>query len=349
MSDPLDQSPLYYRDAGVDIEAAEAALDEIKKLAKSTFTPSVEAELGLFGGLFNLAVAGRPDDLLVASTDGVGTKVKLALEAGRHEGVGEDLVNHCVNDILVQGALPLFFMDYFATGQLDPFVLLGVVKGLAKACREAGCALLGGETAEMPGVYHDEDYDLAGTIVGWVPRNRLLDGSRVRPGDVLLGLASAGLHTNGFSLARKVFFERHNFKLDDFFPELGTTLADSLLTRHVSYLPALKPWLDETGLHAMAHITGGGIPGNLVRVLPKDCTALVTPSVWTVPPIFAAIQRLGNVERAEMYKVFNMGVGMILILDPTVLERVRADLTARGTTCWELGRVIEGKREVLLV
>jgi phosphoribosylformylglycinamidine cyclo-ligase len=336
-------SPLDYRSAGVDIEAADDAKQRIKALVESTFTAGARGRFGGFGGMFRMP-AGARSPLLVASADGVGTKIKVAIEADRHDTVGHDLVNHCANDILVQGAEPLFFLDYVAFGALVPSVVEAVVRGVAAGCRENGCALIGGETAEMPGLYTPPDYDLAGFIVGWVEEDRVLGAERVRDGDVLVGLASSGLHTNGYSLARRIVSERMRLGPADPFPgEQGST-ADVLLRVHRSYLPALRPVLSR--IHAMAHITGGGIPGNLNRVLPDNLDAVVDTASWEIPNVFRALEQAGGVPRDEMLRAFNMGVGMIVVCTAADSDAVIASAREVGTDAWVMGRVRAGTGHV---
>jgi phosphoribosylformylglycinamidine cyclo-ligase len=323
-----------YKESGVDIEAGNEVVRRIKGLARATFTPGVLSELGSFGGLFRLGDSGHRDPVLVASADGVGTKLRVAFMSGIHGTVGADLVNHCVNDILVQGAQPLFFLDYLATGRLDPDVAVQIVEGLARACRENGCALLGGETAEMPGFYADGEYDVAGFIVGSVERDRLIDGRRIAPGDVLVGLPSSGLHTNGYSLARTIVFERLKLGVHDRVPELGLTVADALLAPHRSYLPVLRPLLQHSRsiIKGMAHITGGGLTDNLPRVLPSGTDAVVRLGSWDVPPIFRWLERAGAVPPEDMRRTFNMGLGLVVIVAPGDADEVIGALRAAGET-----------------
>jgi phosphoribosylformylglycinamidine cyclo-ligase len=302
-----------YRQSGVDIEAGNEVVRRIRSLARGTATAGVLSDLGSFGGLFRLG-AGHRDPVLVSSADGVGTKLRVAFMMGVHDTIGLDLVNHCVNDVLVQGAEPLFFLDYLATGKLDPDVAVQIVDGLARGCRENGCALLGGETAEMPGFYADGEYDVAGFIVGVVDRERLVDGSRVRPGDALVGLPSSGLHTNGYSLARRIVFERLGLRVGDRVPELGTSVGEALLLPHRSYLRVVQPLLSAGTVHAMAHITGGGITDNLPRVLPAGTEAVVRRGSWDVPPIFRWLQASGEVPAEDMLRTFNMGIGLIVVV-----------------------------------
>ncbi|HEX8851429.1 MAG TPA: phosphoribosylformylglycinamidine cyclo-ligase [Gemmatimonadaceae bacterium] len=336
---------LTYGDAGVSIDAADEAKERIRRLVESTFTAGARGAFGGFGGMFRVPESAKAP-LLVASADGVGTKIKVAIEADRHDTIGHDLVNHCTNDILVQGASPLFFLDYVAFGRLEPRVVEGVVAGVAAGCRENGCALIGGETAEMPGVYTPPDYDLAGFIVGLVEENRVLGSERVRVGDVLVGLESSGLHTNGYSLARRIVSERMKLGAHDRFPGTERSVADVLLAVHRSYLAALRPVLDH--IHAMAHITGGGLPGNLNRALPGTMDALVETGTWTVPSVFQELARAGGVERSEMFRAFNMGVGMVVITDESAAERVIASAGAAGVPAWPMGRIVNGAGRVVL-
>ena len=341
----MSDDALRYGSAGVDLDASNAAKDRIKKLVESTFTRGVVGGFGGFGGMYRLP-SGLNKPVLVSSADGVGTKIKVAIEANRHDTIGRDLVNHCVNDILVQGALPLFFLDYVAFGKLDPKVAEAVVAGVARGCRENSCALIGGETAEMPGLYTPPDYDLAGFIVGYVEETRILGPQRVRPDDVLIGLPSSGLHTNGYSLARKILSERLKLRMGDAFPDGGGAVADVLLAEHRSYLPALKPVLDR--VHALAHITGGGLPGNLDRVLPPTLDAVVDTSSWKVPGVFGVLKNAGAVEPAEMYRTFNMGVGMVVIAGPSDVNAILSAATAAGLAGWMLGSLKPGSGAVLL-
>ena len=336
-----------YRQSGVDIDAGDETVRRIRSLARATFTPGVLSEIGSFGGLFKLDRDDYREPVLVSSVDGVGTKLKVAFMTGRHDTVGADLVNHCVNDILVQGARPLFFLDYLATGHLSPDVAERVVAGVARGCRENGCALVGGETAEMPGFFVDGEYDIAGFIVGVVERARIIDGGSIAPGDVLIALPSVGLHTNGYSLARRVLFDMAGLKPEMTVPELGMSVADALLAPHRSYLGALDP-LVETGLvKGMAHITGGGITENLPRVLPEGRGAVVNPGTWTVPPIFGLLQRLGSIATTEMFRTLNMGVGLILVCAASKRQevlQVLANTGERGAVV--IGTIISGNRGV---
>jgi len=338
--------PLRYADAGVDIDAKMGAIARAKDAIRSTFTKGVVGDVGGFGGLFRPDFSGMSDPLLVASVDGVGTKLKVAIAAGVHGTVGQDLVNHCVNDILVQGASPLFFLDYIATGKMQPEIVGQVLEGVAEACRVNGCALLGGETAEMPGIYAERDYDLAGTIVGAVDRQKLLDGSRVAEGDLLIGLPSSGLHTNGYSLARKIFFDDLGLAPTDHVPELGATIAEALLAVHRSYLKPVLPLAESLLLSAMAHITGGGFTDNIPRVLPAGLDAVVHPDAWSWPPLFRYLRDKGQISPSEMLRVFNCGIGMVLMVPPARGLDVKNRLDAHGEDWKQIGRVQKGARTV---
>ena len=345
----MSEAPSAYRRAGVDIDKKYAAVAGASAAIRSTFTKGVVGDVGLFGGLFDPAAAGAGGQLLVASTDGVGTKVMIARQRGTLGSVGEDLVNHCVDDILVQGARPLFFLDYIAMSPMQPPLVQQIIDGLAKACRENGCALIGGETAEMPGVYREGEVDVAGTIVGCVPREQLLDGSRVRVGDQLLGLRSSGLHTNGYSLARRVLLTDAGFQLGDRPAELGgTTVGDALLAVHRSYLRTCLPLVQAGRLTAMAHITGGGLPDNVPRVLPKGTGARIDTKAIPKLPICELIVQRGKVERAEAYRVLNMGVGMVLFVRPEHRDAVVTQLRELGEAAFPLGEVIAGEQQVEL-
>jgi len=341
----VSDAGLTYAGAGVDIAAAESSKHRIKALVESTFTAGARGAFGGFGGMFRVP-AGARAPLLVSSADGVGTKIKVAIEAGRHDTIGHCLVNHCVNDILVQGAEPLFFLDYVAFGKLLPHVVEQVVAGVAAGCRENGCSLVGGETAEMPGLYTPPDYDLAGFIVGWVEEDEVITRDRVRAGDVLVALASSGLHTNGYSLARRIVNERLKLAPGDTFPGDTRTTADVLLAVHRSYLKALAPVRGV--IHAMAHITGGGLPGNLDRSLPPTLDAVVDTASWQVPNVFRVLAEAGGVAGDEMFRAFNMGVGMVVITDASGAARIRASATAAGVESWMLGEVVAGTGRVIL-
>ena len=347
---PISTPPSAYASAGVNIDAGNRAVALMKDAVKSTYTPAVLSEVGSFGGLFSAAaLKGMSDPVLVGTTDGVGTKVALAAAAGRYRGIGHDIVNHCINDILVQGARPLFFLDYIASSKLDPEMVAEIVTGMAEACKEAGCALLGGETAEMPGVYHDGHFDVAGTLIGVVNRPDLLprpstsenrrSGQVVKPGDKLIGLASSGPHTNGYSLIRRIF---DGTPLDHIYPELGLPLAEALLASHRSYLPLITNY--QLPITALAHLTGGAFLENLPRVLPDSCGVRVAKNSWPVPPLFPLMQKLGNIPDLEMYRVFNMGIGMVAFVSPEHVAEVQAGIPE---ATWVIGEVVEGKGVVI--
>ena len=339
-----------YKAAGVDIDAGNETVRRIKALARSTFTPGVLSDIGSFGGLFRLDRERHREPVLVSSADGVGTKLKVAFLTGRHDTVGGDLVNHCVNDILVQGAEPLFFLDYLATGKLLPAVAEQVVSGIARACRENGCALIGGETAEMPGFYADGEYDLAGFIVGVVDRARVIDGHGVLPGDALIGLPSAGLHTNGYSLARQIVFETAGWTCDTFVKELGTTVGDALLAPHRSYLNLLRPLIEREQIKAMAHITGGGLTENLPRALPEGSAAEIDLQSWSIPPLFRVLQQHGGISSDEMFRAFNMGIGLVIVCAARDAQRIVNMLSMAGEpNAFRLGFIVAGERSVRYV
>jgi phosphoribosylformylglycinamidine cyclo-ligase len=340
--------PISYSDAGVDIDAATRATDRIKELARRTFNQRTLSEIGSFGGMFDGAFPGLRQPVLVASADGVGTKLKIAFATGVHNTVGRDLVNHCVNDILVQGARPLFFLDYIATGKLSPDVVAGIVEGVTNGCTENGCVLLGGETAEMPGFYQDGEYDIAGFIVGVVDREKVIDGKTIVAGDVLLALPSAGLHTNGYSLARKLFFEVAGYEPHTQIPELGMTAGEALLLPHLSYLRPLEGLLDRGVIKGLAHITGGGLTDNIPRILPQGTSVKIDKNSWPIPPLFQLMQQLGNVSEAEMYRTFNMGIGMVIVCSAGDAETINAHLRERGEKRYEIGGVVSGNGEVFI-
>ena len=336
---------ISYSDAGVSIDNANLAVAKIRNFAKSTFNERTLTEIGSFGGMFSGAFPNMAEPILVASADGVGTKLKLAFETGIHHTVGQDLVNHCVNDILVQGARPLFFLDYFATGVVDPEVTASVVEGMAIACKENGCVLLGGETAEMPSMYAAGEYDLAGFIVGVVDKSKVIDGKTVKAGDVVLGLPSTGLQTNGYSLARKLFFEIGGYKTDSYVEELGETVGEALLETHASFLKPLENLLDSGKIKGLVHITGGGFLENIPRILPENVGVEIKRGTWDELPIFGMMQNLGNVKDSEMFRTFNMGIGMIVICTEEDKNFLQENL---GTT-FEIGRVIEGNKGVSII
>jgi phosphoribosylformylglycinamidine cyclo-ligase len=333
-----------YKASGVDIDAGNETVRRIRGMARATFTSGVLSEIGSFGGLFRLEPGQFREPVLVASADGVGTKLKIAFLAQRHDTIGGDLVNHCVNDVLVQGAEPLFFLDYLATGRLSPEVAESIVGGMAAACRENGCALLGGETAEMPGFYGDGEYDVAGFIVGAVDRSRLITGRTIAVGDVLVGLPSSGLHTNGYSLARRVIFEHLGLEVDTYVPELSRTVGDALLEPHRSYLPIIRPLLDGGRIKGMAHITGGGITDNLPRVLPHGTAAVVDTSAWEVPELFTWLERSGSIPHEDMMRTFNMGIGLIIVTRRDDAEPLIGELAARGgRDARVIGEIVPGE------
>ena len=334
---------ISYADAGVSIDKANEAVAKIREFARSTFNERTLTEIGSFGGMFSGAFPQMADPILVASADGVGTKLKLAFETGIHNTVGADLVNHCVNDILVQGARPLFFLDYFATGKLEPDVTASVVEGMARACRENGCVLLGGETAEMPDFYPPGEYDLAGFIVGVVDRSKVIDGKSITPGDVVIGIPSNGLQTNGYSLARKLFFEIGGYKPDTYLDELSETVGDALLKTHQSFLPQIGPHLDSGKIKGLAHITGGGFLENIPRILPDGVGVEIKRGTWPELPVFGVMQRLGNVSDQEMFRTFNMGVGMIVICAEQEKETV-----AGKTGGHVIGGIVRGDGRVTI-
>jgi phosphoribosylformylglycinamidine cyclo-ligase len=341
------KTAVTYADAGVDIDRANRTKKRIKYLAHKTFTRSVLSEIGGFGGLFAVDKAKWVDPILVSSVDGVGTKLKVAFEMDVHHTIGADLVNHCVNDIAVQGATPLFFMDYLATGRIEPEITEKVIEGLAEACKHNGCALIGGETAEMPGFYPDGEYDLAGFIVGAVERERIISGKTVEVGDVILGLASNGLHTNGYALARKLLFEVGKYTLDSYVNELKGKVGNELLRTHKSYWPAIKRLVDGECVSAMAHITGGGITENLPRVLPRGVAAVIEMGSWQIPPIFEHLQQLGNVPQDEMLRTFNMGLGMLMVVPSKKFKKAQTVLERAGEKAFTVGRIVKGDRKVM--
>ncbi|MEO5762502.1 MAG: phosphoribosylformylglycinamidine cyclo-ligase [Vicinamibacteria bacterium] len=331
-----------YRSAGVDIAAADDAKERIKALLSRNKSASVLSEIGSFGGVFQPNFAGMAEPVLVSSTDGVGTKIRIARDCGIHDSVGYDLVAHCVNDILVQGAKPLFFLDYVALGKMDPDRVESIVSGIARACDEFSCPLIGGETAEMPGTYKEDDYDLAGFIVGAMDKKDILPRPDVAAGDVLIGLPSLGLHTNGYSLARKVLIERMGFSVHDRPSPLQVTIGEALLAPHRSYLHALWPEIEQGRVKALVHITGGGYEGNIPRVLPRGVGARVDTSSWTPLPIFQLIAEGGPVERDEMFRTFNMGIGMIVVASSSIASDLEGSLKARGETCYRIGELVAG-------
>ena len=336
--------PLTYADAGVSFEAESEAISRLKSLVKTTYRPEVLSDVGSFGGLFALKTYQEP--VLVSSTDSVGTKLKVAFKVGRHNTVGFDIVAHCGNDIVVQGAEPLFFLDYIGINKVTPAVIEEIVTGLTSGCREIGCALIGGEIAELPDLYAQGEYDLVGTIVGAVEKADMITGARITPGDQLIGLGAAGLHTNGFSLARRILFDRCNYGIDTYIPELSATVGEALLACHKSYVKSILSLRKVCDIKGLAHITGGGLPANVVRILPDGCTAYIRNGTWEIPPIFPFLQAKGDVEEAEMYKVFNMGIGMVVIVAPDAVDAALASLKASGESTYRIGEVIVGEKGV---
>jgi phosphoribosylformylglycinamidine cyclo-ligase len=337
---------ISYRDAGVDIDAANEAKERIKRLARETFTPNVLTEIGSFGGMFRADFSRMKEPVLVSSADGVGTKLRVAFMTGIHNTVGYDLVCHCVNDILVQGARPLFFLDYIAAGKLVPDTVASVIEGLARGCKETGCVLIGGETAEMPGFYTEGEYDVAGFIVGVVDRGQVIDGAGITSGDALIGLPSVGLHTNGYSLARKLFFEVAAYEPDSYIDKLECTTAEELLKPHRSYLGALEGLLESGLIKGLAHITGGGLLENIPRILPEGRAAEIRAGSWPVLPVFDLLAAIGKVSEQEMYRTFNMGIGMVVVTGGEDAGRVRAHLDQVGEASYDIGRVVDGARLV---
>jgi phosphoribosylformylglycinamidine cyclo-ligase len=343
---PATRKSVSYADAGVDITSGDRSKQRIKMLARKTFNRQVLSEIGGFGGLFALDLEKFPNPVLVSSADGVGTKLKVAFDLGIHHTVGQDLVNHCVNDIAVQNATPLFFLDYLATGKLEDMVVEKVVQGISEACRANGCALIGGETAQMPGFYADGEYDLAGTIIGAVSRDKIITGEHIQVGDVLVGLPSNGLHTNGYSLARKLLFEVAKYGPDQYVNELKDKTGAALMRTHRSYLSVIKKLTGAEVVNGMAHITGGGITENLPRILPKGMGAVVDRATWTVPPLFEHLRHLGNVEEDEMLRTFNMGIGLIAVIPAEKIKKAKAILNRANERHCIIGRIVRGERKV---
>ena len=339
---------LTYKDAGVNIDAGNYSVKLIKDSVRATYRPEVLGDLGGFGGLFALQAGKYKEPVLVSGTDGVGTKLKIAFLLGKHDTVGQDAVAMCVNDILVQGAEPLFFLDYLAVGKLDPEQVASVVKGVANACKESGCALIGGETAEMAGFYPNGEYDIAGFSVGVVEKSKVITSARVQEGDVLLGLPSTGVHSNGFSLVRKIVFDRQGMKGDEYIEELGKTIGEELLTPTRLYPKICLPLIEKFDLHGMVHVTGGGFYDNIPRALPDDLAVVIDDDAWEMPVIFQLLQKWGNVDWKEMYRTFNMGIGMILIVSQEEAEKVKAHLSGAGETVYTIGRVVRGQHDVTI-
>ncbi len=339
-----DKKPLTYADAGVSFEAEAEAIKRLKGLVQTTYRPEVLSDVGSFGGLFALKAYDEP--VLVSSTDSVGTKLKVAFKASRHDTVGFDIVAHCGNDIVVQGAEPLFFLDYIGINKVVPSVIEQVIEGLASGCREIGCALIGGEIAELPDFYAVGEYDLVGTIVGVVERKNVITGRKIAPGDKLIGLGSIGLHTNGFSLARHILFQRCNYSVDTYLPELSETVGDALLASHKSYVKSVLALREVCKIKGLAHITGGGLPANVLRILPDGCVANIQKGTWEIPSIFPFLQVKGSVEDEEMYRVFNMGIGMVVVLSPDDVDMALSSLNASGESTYLIGEVVAGEKEV---
>lgn len=341
------EKKLTYRDAGVDIDAGNLSVKLIKDSVKATYRPEVLGDLGGFGGLFAMSTKYK-EPVLVSGTDGVGTKLRLAFILDKHDTIGQDAVAMCVNDILVQGAEPLFFLDYLAVGKLEPEQVADVVKGVANACKESGCALIGGETAEMAGFYAEGEYDIAGFAVGAVEKSKIITSEKVKAGDVILGLPSSGVHSNGYSLVRKIVFDVKGFKGDEYIDELGKTIGEELLTPTRLYPKSCLPLIEKFDIHGMVHVTGGGYYENIPRALPEDMGAEIDATSWPVPPIFNLLKEWGNVDWHEMYRTFNMGIGMIIIASAEEAEKIKADLQARNEAVYEIGKVTQGSHEVIV-
>ena len=337
---------MNYADAGVSLARADEAMVGVKKSVRSTFNEGVLGDVGNFGGLFTLNHLGLKDPVLVSSVDGVGTKLKIDIEMGTHELPGQDIVNHCCDDILVQGARPLFFLDYVATGRLEPGIMDSLVAGMSKACRENNVVLIGGETAEMPGFYGPGDYDISGTIVGVVERENIIDGKKIKPGTIILGLPSTGLHTNGYSLARKALFDVASYTVDTRIDGMEKSIGEALATPHRSYYKSLIELCDQKIIQGLVHVTGSGFQGNIPRILPDNVDVVIDRTSWEVPMIFRLIQEAGSVEKDEMYSTFNMGIGMLVFIAPEDKEKVEAHLKAKGETYYQVGEVIPGSKQV---
>ena len=343
----MTEQGLTYAGAGVSFSAKEETTDRLKRILKSTYRPEVLSEVGHFGGLFALGNYDEP--VLVSSTDSVGTKLKIAFMTGRHDTVGFDIVAHCANDILVQGAEPLFFLDYIGTSKLRPEIVEEIATGLAAGCREIGCALIGGETAELPEFYREGEYDLVGAIVGVVERSQVITGDEIRPGEQLIGLGSLGLHTNGFSLARRILLDVCDYNPTDYIADFGMTLGEELLKNHKSYVSAILNLREQCDIKGMAHITGGGLPGNLVRILPSNCSAIIRKGTWEIPPVFGFLQERGRVASEEMYRVFNMGIGLVVVVSRDQADTAVDVLTASGESLFCIGEIVDGKGQVQLI
>lgn len=345
---------LTYEDSGVSIDTMDAALGDVKEMVKSTYRPEVLSGMGQFGGLFALDKSKYDDPVLVSSNDSVGTKLKVAFMSGKHNTVGFDLVAHCANDILVLGAEPLFFLDYLGTSKLDRQVMAQLIEGLARGCKETGCALIGGETAELPSFYQPGEYDLVGTIVGVVDREKIITGDKISPGDHVFGLASAGLHTNGFSLARKILFDVCGYSVGDLVQEFGITVGEELLKPHKSYVKSVLDLIGKFNangfrIKGLAHITGGGLLDNIPRILPENCSAVIEKGTWNIPPVFPFLQEKGNVAEDEMYRVFNMGIGMVIVVSASHADHIAHDLKSSGETFYSIGKIVQGDKTVRFV
>ena len=339
-----DKKQLTYANAGVSFEAESEALSRLKPLVQTTYRPEVLSDVGSFGGLFALTSYQEP--VLVSSTDSVGTKLKIAFKVGQHDTVGFDIVAHCGNDIVVQGAAPLFFLDYIGISKVEPAVIEGIVTGLAAGCREIGCALIGGEIAELSDIYTLGEYDLVGTIIGAVERADVITGEKIAPGDQLIGLGSTGIHTNGFSLVRRIVFDKCGYDVDTYLPELSATVGEALLECHKSYVKSVLALREVCEIKGIAHITGGGLPANVLRILPDGCVADIQLGTWEIPPIFPFLQEKGNVEEVEMYRVFNMGIGMVVVLAPDAVDGALRSLNASGESTYRIGEVVAGEKGV---
>lgn len=343
---------LTYEDAGVSIDTMDIGINDSKEAIRSTFRPEVLSDIGQFGGLFALDKSKYNEPVLVSSTDSVGTKLKVAFMTNRHNSVGKDIVAHCSNDILVLGAEPLFFLDYLGTSKLNPTVMKQLLEGIANGCKEAGCALIGGETAELPSFYQEGEYDLVGAIVGVVEKAKIITGEKIKQGDDIIGLASVGLHTNGYSLARKIIFEVCGYKPDDYIPELDATIADALLMPHKSYVRSILNAISKFNssdfvIKGLAHITGGGLRDNVPRILPENCCASIKKDSWDMLPIFPFMQEKGNVDESEMYRIFNMGIGMVAVVSTEYTDQIIDELKSSGEKVYKIGKIIEGEKKVL--
>ena len=341
-----DKKSITYEDAGVSFDAEAKAMQRIKNLVRKTYRPEVLSDLGTFGGLFALRDYKQP--VLVSSTDSVGTKLMVAFKANKHDTVGYDIVAHCGNDIVVQGAEPLFFLDYIGIGKMDPVVVEQIVSGLTDGCMDIGCALISGETAELSGLYASDEYDLVGTIVGVVEREQVITGNKITPGDKIIGLRSTGLHTNGYTLARRILFDICKYKVDTYLPELSTTVGEELLKTHKSYVKSILKLMKSCDVKGIAHITGGGLPGNVSRILPDECQARIYKNTWEIQPIFSVLQGEGNVDEDEMYRVFNMGIGMVIVVDTENVEVAIETLRKMDESVCEIGEIVTGEQGVKL-